>query len=132
MTNSSLNDVSILCVDNYIDALELLKLSLELHGAKVYPAVSAEEAMRIFFAHHPNILISDLALPQGDGISLLKAIRSHDVVMGAIALTGISDSKVRQQALAAGFDRYLVKPIDDHVLIQAVSALARNSRKRSA
>jgi len=132
MTNSSLHDVSILCVDNYIDALELLKLSLELHGAKVYPAVSAEEAMRIFSAHRPNIVISDLALPQGDGISLLKAIRSQDAAIGAIALTGISDPKVRQQALAAGFDRYLVKPIDDHVLIQTVSTLARNSRKRAA
>jgi CheY-like chemotaxis protein len=132
MPNSSLNNVSILYVDNYIDALEILKLSLELQGATVYTAVSAEEAMRIFSARQLDILISDLALPQGDGISLLKAIRSRNSEIRAIALTGISDSKVRQQALDAGFDRYLVKPVDDHVLIQAVSALARQSRKRSA
>src|SRR5712692_4350594 len=132
MTNTSLNNVSVLCVDNYIDTLELLKLSLELRGAQVYAAVSMDEAMRIFHTHHPNMLISDLALPQGSGISLLKAIRSQDAVMSAIALTGISDSKVRQQALDAGFDRYLVKPVDDHVLIQAVSALTLKGKKLSA
>src|SRR5438128_2949843 len=113
MTNSSLNNVSILCVDNYIDSLELLKLSLQLHGATVYAAVSAEEAMRLVSTHHPDILISDLALPQGDGISLLKEIRSRDCAMAPIALTGISDSNVRQQALDAGFDRYHVTPVDD-------------------
>ena len=132
MTNTSLNNVSVLCVDNYIDALELLKLFLQLCGAQVYTAVSMDEAMRIFHAHHPNMLISDLALPQGSGIALLKAIRSQDAVMSAIALTGISDSKVRQQALDAGFDRYLVKPVDDHVLIQAVSALTLKGKKLSA
>jgi CheY-like chemotaxis protein len=132
MTNTALNNVSILCVDNYIDSLELLKLSLELSGAQVYAAVSMDEAMRIFHAHRPNMLISDLALPERDGISLLKAIRSQDPGMAAIALTGISDSQVRQQALDAGFDRYLVKPVDDQVLIQAVSALALKGKKLSA
>jgi CheY-like chemotaxis protein len=132
MTNTYLNDVSVLCVDNYIDALELLKLSLELRGAKVYTAVSMDEAMRTFDTQHPTILISDLALPQGSGITLMKAIRRQNAAMPAIALTGISDSQVRQQALDAGFDRYLVKPVDDQVLIQAVSALALKGRKLSA
>src|SRR5687768_14640635 len=101
MTTNDLNNVSILCVDNYIDSLEFLKLSLELHGARVYAAVSADEAMRLFAAHQPAILISDLALPRGNGIALLAAIRSRNPEIGAIALTGISDSNVRQQAIEA-------------------------------
>jgi CheY-like chemotaxis protein len=132
MTNTSLNNVSILCVDNYIDSLELLKLSLELCGAQVYAAVSMEEAMRIFRKHRPNMLVSDLALPQGNGISLLKTIRGQAPGIAAIALTAISDSKVRQQAMDAGFDRYLVKPVDYDVLIEAVSALASKAGKLSA
>jgi DNA-binding NarL/FixJ family response regulator len=88
--------------------------------------------MRIFHAHHPNMLVSDLALSQGDGISLLKAIRGQAPGIAAIALTGISDSTVRRQALNAGFDRYLVKPVDIDVLAKAVSALTSKAGKLSA
>jgi CheY-like chemotaxis protein len=132
MKTISLQNVSILCVDNHTDSLEFLKLTLELHGAQVYAAVSVEEAMRMFSAHRPRILISDLALAHGNGIGLLTAIRSQDPEIASIALTGISDEKVREQALAAGFDRYLVKPVDDHVLIRTVSELASKNQKRSA
>lgn len=123
MTNRCLENVSVLCIDNYIDSLELLKLSLELHGARVHTAVSAEEAVRVFIEHRPSMVISDLALPQADGIALLKAIRSAYSGTPAIALTGISDPQVRERAIAAGFDRYFVKPVDDEVLIQAVAQL---------
>jgi two-component system CheB/CheR fusion protein len=130
MTNGTLKNISILCVDNYIDSLEWLRLFLELQGARVYMAVSAEEAVRVFAKHRPDILISDLALPEADGISLLKGVRNADPEMPAIALTGISDAGVREQAMKAGFDYYLVKPVDDDVLIQTVSALAMRGKKR--
>src|SRR2546430_1644901 len=106
MTNTTLQNVSILCVDNYIDSLEWLKLLLELHGAQVHTAVSAKQAVRIFVHYRPTIVVSDLALPEGDGISLLKAIRSAAPLTPAVALTGISDARVRKQALDAGFDNY--------------------------
>src|SRR6266550_1142779 len=112
--------------------MELLKLSLQLCGAQVYAAVSMEEAMRMFHMHRPNMLVSDLALPQGHGISLLKAIRGQAPGMAAIALTAISDFNIRQQAMDAGFDRYLVKPVDYDVLIKAVSALASKAGKLPA
>ena len=132
MTSTSLNNVSVLCVDNYIDSLELLKVSLELCGARVCGAVSLDDAVRAFHVHHPNVLISDLALPEGNGISVLQAIRGHDPSISAIALTGISDPKVRQQALDAGFNRYFIKPVDYQALIQAVYALAFKGKKLSA
>src|SRR6266403_2219267 len=113
MTSGILKDVSILCVDNYIDSLELLKLSLELHGARVYAAVSAEEAVRVFVRHRPSILIADLALPEANGISLLKGIRTVVPEMPAIALTGFSADDVRNQTLKAGFDLHFVKPVDE-------------------
>ncbi len=124
MNDIRLDNVSILCVDNYIDSLELLKVLFEMQGARVYTAISAEEAVRICVKQHPSVLICDLALPQGDGISLLRTIRSMGSKMPAIALTGISDLRVRKQALEAGFDHYLVKPADDNILLGAVSALA--------
>jgi CheY-like chemotaxis protein len=130
--NISLANVSVLCVDNHTDSLEMLKLTLELHGARVHAAVSVEEAMRLFSAHHPSILISDLALAHGNGIDLLKALRAQDGALAAIALTGISEVTIREQALEAGFDRYFVKPVDDHVLIRAVGEIASKNRKRSA
>ena len=132
MTKTSLSNVSILCVDNYIDSLELLKLSLELQGAQVYAAISAEEALRIFATNRIDILVSDLALPQVDGIALLKAVRRHSPPIPAVALTGISDATVREKATAAGFDRYLVKPVDEGVLIRVVSDLVSKNRKLSA
>ena len=132
MKNISLVDVSILCVDNHIDSLELLKLTLQLHGAQVYAAVSREEAMRLFSANSPRILIADLALAQGNGIDLLTDLRSIDPKLAAVALTGITDAKVRKQALEAGFDQYFVKPVDDDVLVRAIADLASKSTKRSA
>jgi CheY-like chemotaxis protein len=132
MINGSLSDVSILCIDNHIDSLELLKLVLELEGAQVFTAISMEDALRVLGTRRPDILISDLAMPNGDGISLLESIRSRKSEVKAIALTGISDSKVRQRALDAGFDDYLVKPVDDHVLIETVSGLAKKRKKRCA
>jgi CheY-like chemotaxis protein len=128
----TLKDVSILCVDNYIDSVEVLKLTLQLSGAQVHAAVSAEEALRMFSAHKPDLVISDLALPQSDGMSLLKEIRTQCPHVPAIALTGISDAKVRLQAFDAGFDRYLVKPVADYILIETVSKLAPVGTRRSA
>jgi len=131
MANIRLDNVSILCVDNYIDSLETLKVLFELQGARVYTAISAEEAVRMFVKHRPAVLICDLALPQGDGISLLRVIRTIASKLPAIALTGISEPRVRKQALEAGFDHYLVKPADDNVLSEAVSALVTRIRAAS-
>src|SRR5262245_34001853 len=128
---STLNNVSILCVENFIDSLELLRLSLEMQGAKVHAAVSAEAALQAIAANPVDILISDLALPQADGIALLKALRTQSSIP-AIALTGISDPTVREKALAAGFDRYFVKPVDDVELIEVIATLVKKNRKRSA
>ena len=127
-----LKDVSILCVDNYIDSLEVLKLTLQLSGAQVHAAVSAEEALRMFSMHKPDLVISDLALPHSDGMSLLQAIRTQCPDVPAIALTGISDAKVRLQAFDAGFDRYLVKPVVDYILIETVRKLAPMGTRKSA
>ncbi|HYR89373.1 MAG TPA: response regulator [Terriglobia bacterium] len=132
MTKTSLSNVSILCVDNYIESLELLKLSLELQGAQVYAAISAEEALRIFATNRIDILVSDLALPNADGIALLKAVRKHSPPKPAVALTGISDAAVREKATAAGFDHYLVKPVDEDVLIKVITDLVSKNRKLSA
>ena len=123
MANIRLDNVSILCVDNYIDSLEILKVLFELQGARVYTAISAEEAVRMFVKYRPTVLICDLALPQGDGIALIKAIRSVVSNVQSIALTGISEPKVRKLALEAGFDHYLVKPADGDVLLATVAAL---------
>src|SRR5437868_5179525 len=76
MKNGSLSNVSVLCIDNHIDSLEFLKLVLELEGAQVFTAVSAEESMRVLATHQPDVVISDLAMPNGDGISLLETIRN--------------------------------------------------------
>ena len=127
-----MKDVSILCVDNYIDSLEVLKLTLQLSGAQVHAAVSAEEALRMFSMHKPDLVISDLALPKSDGMSLLQAIRTQCPDVPAIALTGISDAKVRLQAFDAGFDRYLVKPVVDYILIETVRKLAPMGTRKSA
>jgi CheY-like chemotaxis protein len=132
MSHLSLTNVRILCVDNYIDSLEPLKLLLELHGAEVYPAVSVKEAMRFFSEHRPRILVTDLALPEGNGISLMRALRRIDPSVAAVAITGVSDMKVRREALAAGFEYYLVKPVDEDVLVQAVSSIALRHHRRSA
>jgi signal transduction histidine kinase/CheY-like chemotaxis protein len=124
---------TILVVDDEPDALELLVSVLENAGATVFPARSADEALRLAVEQHPHVLVSDVGMPGTDGYALLRQIRATlgpDAPPVTIAVTAYAGEHDREQSAAAGFQRHLAKPLDPLKLVDIVwDMLAPGMRK---
>ncbi|MFB3818964.1 MAG: PAS domain S-box protein [Candidatus Methylomirabilales bacterium] len=121
----------VLVVDDEPDALGLLTALLGAGGAVVVGARSAEEGFRLFQRERPAVLVSDLAMPDADGYSLVRRIRALRPEEGgqvpAVALTAHVSAAIQAEAIQAGFDVYLTKPVDGDELVAAVARLAKRS-----
>ncbi|MBD2090698.1 PAS domain S-box protein [Microcoleus sp. FACHB-1515] len=117
--------VQILLVDDEADTRDVTAFTLEAAGAIVTQASSAIEALQIFETVKPNLLISDIGMPQMDGYALMQQLRSNLRQTGtkAIALTAYAGEINQRQAIAAGFQRHLAKPVDPDELIATIAAL---------
>ncbi len=120
----------ILVVDDEEDTLELLVFSLEQYGAQVRAVVSATEALEVLVQWQPDLLLSDIGMPEVDGYMLIRHIRSLPSQQGgqiqAIALTAYAGQLNQQQILAAGFQRHVTKPVDPVELAAVISDLVAN------
>jgi PAS domain S-box-containing protein len=121
--------IRILAVDDEPDSLELLRFILENAGAEVETAPSASVAFEVLTQFNPNLLVSDIAMPDLNGHELLQQIRMiyQDRQIPAIALTAYASSSDRDYALRVGFDKYFSKPIELEVLVQAIVSLVFSS-----
>lgn len=124
---TSFTDRRVLVIDDDRDSLYLLTALLEGYGMEVLTAKSAEEGLRLIEQHHPDLLISDIGMPEKDGIMLIQTLRQQPAAKGgltpAIALTAYVDAQTRDRAIAAGFQRHLSKPLDLDQLSQALVEL---------
>jgi signal transduction histidine kinase/DNA-binding NarL/FixJ family response regulator len=123
-----LDELRLLVVDDEEDARALLSQVLTERGAKVSIAASASEALAKLQSHRPDVLISDIAMPDVDGYRLIEQIRRLSQEDGgrvpAIALSAYSRADDVTRALAAGFQLHVVKPADPATLLASVAALA--------
>jgi CheY-like chemotaxis protein/anti-sigma regulatory factor (Ser/Thr protein kinase) len=123
-----------LVVEDDLDARELTKRILVDVGATVVEASSADEAFACIASSKANILISDIGMAHQDGYQLVQRLRSAGYgveVLPAIALTAFARMEDRTEALAAGFQDHMVKPLDPQSLISRVAALRRLAAMRS-
>jgi CheY-like chemotaxis protein len=120
--------IDVLVVDDNPDTRDLLELTLTQYGAKVRTAASAAEALEALNQSPPDVLISDIGMPEEDGYSLIRKIRAREASRGghlpALALTAWGEAEDRQQALAAGFQIHMAKPAHPEELARAVAALS--------
>ena len=127
----ALDDVRVLLVDDDPDTLQFLRVMLGESKAVVQTAASVSEALEILEWYRPHVLVSDLAMPNEDGFSLIAKIRELQGVDGyeipAIALTSYVLVEDRARALAAGFNMFVPKPIQPNELITAIANLAEAS-----
>jgi signal transduction histidine kinase/ActR/RegA family two-component response regulator len=127
-TPLSFADLRILVVDDERDTLDLVRQLLEEHGAKTVGAGSAAEALELFAEFHPDVLISDIGMPEQDGYELLRNIRAAEVPSGrstpAVALTAFARSEDRTRAMLAGYQMHLAKPVEAAELIATVASVA--------
>ncbi|HEY0712267.1 MAG TPA: response regulator, partial [Polyangia bacterium] len=136
LIEGELSGISVAVVDNDDDTRWALVDLLEHSGAQVFPAASAAEALTAIEAKHPDVLISDLAMPEQDGFDLIRAVRTLPAerggAIGAAALSGYSTQEDRSRSLAAGFQEHLPKPVDPITLIATVRRLAQVTTPLSA
>jgi signal transduction histidine kinase len=125
----SLDGVRILVVENDADARGLISAILEGRGGEVVAVESAAEAIAAIAARRPDVLLSDIAMPGDDGYSLIRQVRQIESStaappLPAAALTAYATSGDRAQALLAGYQAHLSKPIEPSKLTTMVAALA--------
>lgn len=129
----NLNGLSILLVEDEQHSLVAITELLNIAGAHTISVTSADEAMIALNNYKPDILISDIAMPGKDGISLIKSIRKREKELGgkipALALTAYTTKKDIAKALSAGFDAHLAKPFNAADLIVRVAKLVAGQRK---
>jgi PAS domain S-box-containing protein len=132
----SLNNVSVLVIDDELDARNLLKLLLESAGAVVYLAQSAEQGMEHLLTKSVDVLICDIGMPDVDGYSLMRRIRALDdsqkSEVAAVALTAYARLEDRTEAMSAGFQNHLPKPVEPAELLAVVQSLANPRSKRGS
>lgn len=126
-----LDNMKILVVDDEADTRELLKQGLEYCGAIVSVAGSAGEAVEAIMAKPPEILISDIGMPGVDGYDLIRQVRRLPAAKGgkvpAIALTAYTRTEDRLQALRAGYDMHVPKPVELAELVAVAASVVRRS-----
>jgi CheY-like chemotaxis protein len=112
MATAPLRSRCVLIVDDDDDSRELLQELLQLSGHKALCAGSAAAALGCVVDNEPDLALIDLSLPDGDGCEVARQLRAKlGSEIRLVALTGYSDPGTRQKAHAAGFDRFVVKPL---------------------
>lgn len=128
MNHINLSGLKILVVDDEPDARALIKRVLADCEAEILTAGNATEALELIENERPQLLISDIGMPDVDGYELLKRIRALGQARGgripAIALTAFARSEDRTRALRAGFLIHLSKPVEPHELVATVATVA--------
>jgi CheY-like chemotaxis protein len=126
--HADLHGVRVLVVDDESDTRELIARVLGECNADVMKASSAEQALAAFDQQPPDVMISDIGMPDVDGYELLKRVRARGTQHGgrtpAIALTAFARSEDRTRALRAGFLVHVSKPVEPSELVATVASVA--------
>jgi PAS domain S-box-containing protein len=128
LSRTALHGVSVLVVDDDDNSRELVSVTLEAYGADVLLAATAKDGYQIAATRQVDVLLADIAMPNENGYDLIRSIRARESngerPLAAAALTSFARDEDREQARQAGFNIHLAKPIDAHMLVEAVAGLA--------
>ncbi len=110
----------VLVVDDNVDSAESLALLLQIEGHEVASAYDGNSALRTAQTFDPQVVLLDLGLPDIDGFQVARALRLAEggAARLLVALTGFGRDSDRAEAMAAGFDKHLTKPVDPDVVIR--------------
>ncbi|MBW4496956.1 MAG: PAS domain S-box protein [Oscillatoria princeps RMCB-10] len=131
--DTPLTGVRVLVVDDEADTRELLGVILQHYGAEVRAAASVRQTLEVLQEWKPDVLVSDIGMPEEDGYSLIRQLRALEGERGerlpAAALTAYAREEERRRALEAGFQTHIPKPVEPALLADAVAALAGRRAK---
>jgi DNA-binding response OmpR family regulator len=117
----------VLVVDDHMPSAEMVAEILGLEGYEVRIAHTASEAMQEAQRFAPRVVILDIGLPDEDGFEVARKMKERNELQSTrlIALSGYGQSQYPRRAREAGFERYLVKPVDLDELLALVRELTR-------
>ena len=125
-----LSGVNVLIVDDDSDTLTLMTTALTRRHANVTAVTSAGEAIQAISRKRPDVLVSDIAMPDEDGYGLIEKVRLLEngttQTIPAVAITAYAKEEDRERALSAGFQIYLAKPVE---LTELISVVARAAKR---
>src|SRR5215217_138317 len=125
-----LSGLNVLLVDDDSDTLKLMATALTRREANVTAVSSADEAIAAITQKRPDVLVSDIAMPDEDGYGLIQKVRllenGQTETIPAVAITAYAKDEDRNRALASGFQIYLAKPVE---LTELISVVARAARR---
>jgi len=132
--NTLLSGMRILVIDDDRDARELIHKVLAQHQAEVITAANAMEGLLILKSQMPDVMISDIGMPEKDGYQFIREVRRLPAIHGgetpAIALSAFAHSEDRTRAMMAGYQMHLSKPVESNELIASIDSLVGWKRQR--
>ena len=126
-TDSEMRPIDVMIVEDLEDSREMIKMLLELDGHRVRSAANGSAALKLFATDPPDLAFIDIGLPDISGYEVARQIRATATAKRPwlIALTGYGQPSDVQEALAAGFDEHIVKPINPKLLMQICNTADR-------
>jgi len=132
-----LEGLRVLVVDDERDTREMLRVMIGQLGAEVKSCTSSSEAMKVLSDWQPDVIVSDIEMPDEDGYELMRKVRLSEAAMGvsevpAVALTAYATVEDRMRALAAGYQMHIAKPAEPAELAAVIASLAGSVSRRTA
>ncbi|MEH2069001.1 MAG: response regulator [Nostoc sp.] len=128
---STLDGLRVLLVDDNLDSCVWMTCLLEFYGVEVHSTFTVDQALRAFVELCPDLVISDIAMPDEDGYSLLRQIRQIEARLEkstpVIALTALDQLEARFSKPEARFDQWFLKPVNTEKLVAAIANLTGRS-----
>ena len=126
--SKALDGLRILVVDDEADSRDLIAAILMRYGSEVTCSESVSEALRVFQDWNPDLIVSDIGMPDEDGFSLIKKLRKlkskRAKQIPVVALTAYATTEERARALTAGFQIHVAKPIEPEALVRSIASAA--------
>lgn len=124
---SALQGLRVLVVDDDIDSCDLIVMTLEGFAVESRAVFSTQAAIEAFIQFQPDLLVSDIAMPDEDGYALIHRVRTLEAdrnhLIPVIAVTAMASEEDNRRALSAGFQTWLPKPLDIDALVETVARL---------
>jgi signal transduction histidine kinase/CheY-like chemotaxis protein len=129
---ADLHDLAVLVVDDDADSRDVAGAALATVGARVEAVDSSAKALRAIGVRAFDVLVCDIAMPDVDGLTLMRQVREAGIVTPAVAVTAYASSDERARASAAGFQEFVAKPYDLSTLVDAIARARASAATNSS
>jgi CheY-like chemotaxis protein len=123
----ALSGKKLLCIDDHADTLMMMRVLLESHGAELLTAESIDRAMELLGKGAIHLIVCDMIMPDGGALVILEALNKVGRLIPVVALTGLSEDQCGTDI--GRFAAYLMKPVDEPVLVGTISSLLNGAAR---